>query len=168
MRSDPRKGEPSKYIATLSAAAYAFTPVLVAGGNVQQIFNINDRGQTVVNTDLSSGIFHRGTFTRLPPAPSSFQVTPLGIKNAGVITGTAIDATGTLEQGFILRGTSYTFFSRPGWDNISPRAIANSGLITGFSFNSTTRAFAGFISTPTRTPSPTRRRPDPHGRWCTG
>jgi len=49
------------------AAAYAFTPVLVAGESVQQIFNINDRGQTVVNTDLSSGIFHRGTFTRLPP-----------------------------------------------------------------------------------------------------
>jgi hypothetical protein len=131
----------------LLAATYVFTPVVVPGENVVQIFGINDREQTMVTTDLSSGTFHRGTYTRLPPPPSGYQVTGIGINNAGVITGPATIGSGT-EQGFILRGTTYAFFSRPGWDNTEPRAIANSGLITGYNFSSDFTKFAGFIYNP--------------------
>jgi hypothetical protein len=134
-------------IATLLAAIYVFLPVVVPGENVFQIFSINDRGQTMLNTDLSSGTFFRGTYTRLPPPPAGFQLTAFGINNDGVIVGSASPDSGG-EQGFILRGTTYTIFSRPSWDNIEPRAISNSGLITGFSFSNDFRSRAGFVFDP--------------------
>lgn len=130
----------------LLAVAYVFTPVVVPGENVQVIFGINDHEQTMVTTDLSSGTYQRGRYTRLPPPPAGYQATGLGINNAGVITGVAT-ASGGNEQGFVLRGSVYTFFTRPGWENTEGRAIGNSGLITGYSFNFTGES-AGFLYDP--------------------
>jgi hypothetical protein len=101
------------------AAAYAFTPVLVAGGNVQQIFNINDRGQTVVNTDLSSGIFHRGTFTRLPPAVI-WQQDPLERRGHELVP--FLDRVRLADSGDDTRGTNGTAgrgIKRSGWSTSS-------------------------------------------------
>ena len=131
----------------LLAAAYVFTPVLVPGENVVAIFGINDHEQTMVTTDLSSGTYRHGTYTRLPPPPAGFQVTGTGINNAGVITGVATASDGS-EHGFVLRDSVYTFFSRPGWDNTEPRAIGHSSLITGYSFSSDFLLTAGFLYDP--------------------
>jgi hypothetical protein len=134
------------HIIFLLAAAYVFTPVVVPGENVVAIFGINDHEQTMVTTDLSSGTYRHGTYTRLTP-PAGYQLTGTGINNAGVITGVAIASDGS-EHGFVLRDSVYTFFSRPGWTNTEPRAIGNSALITGLSFNSDLVGDAGFLYDP--------------------
>ncbi|MFL5312370.1 MAG: hypothetical protein ACJ79H_18200 [Myxococcales bacterium] len=131
------------------AVTYVFTPVVVPGETIQQVFGLNDRGQTMVTTDKSSGTFRHGKLTPLPAPPSGFEVGGLGINNAGVITGIAVQTGGdSSEQGFVLRGSTYTFFSRPGFANTEPRAISNSGLVTGISANSDFSQLAGFIYDP--------------------
>ena len=131
----------------LLASAYVWTQIVIPGATMMQAFGLNDKGQTAINTsDGRSGIYGGGTFTPLPAPPPGFQVSALGINDAGVITGGATTTTNPNEQGFILVGSSYRFFSRPGWDVTEPRAIANSGLITGQNFGSAGQA--GFIYNP--------------------
>jgi hypothetical protein len=132
----------------LLAAGYVFTPIVVAGEQVVNVFGLNDREETVVNTDLSSGTWRKGKYTRLPPGPAGLTVSATGINNDGVIAGVASDQTTFAEQGFVLRGSTYTLFSRPGWDNTEPRAIANSGLITGYNFSADFTQTAGFVYDP--------------------
>src|SRR5882762_330718 len=115
------------------AAAYVFTQVVIPGASSISPWGINDKEQVVVQTDIGSGVYHRGTFTPLPPPPAGLQVLGYGINNAGVVVGSAVAADGN-EQGFILTGAAYKFFSRPGWPNTLARATGNSGLITGLSY----------------------------------
>jgi hypothetical protein len=147
-------------IVFLLAAIYVWTPIEVPGATVVQAFSLNDREQTMLltinGTDFISGTFRRGEFTPLPAPPAGFQVSGIGINNAGVITGIATTATNPRERGFILNDSTYTFFSRDGWDNTEPRAIDNAGLITGFSFNdNTVVGGAGFLFDPAAGPTGT-------------
>src|SRR5258705_8736787 len=106
-------------ISLLLAATFVITPISIPGQSVQQAFGLNDQGQVAVNTDLSSGIYQRGTYTVLPPLPAGYSFTfASGINNSGTVTGSAIGSD----------------FSRPGWEGTEPRSIGNSGLVIGYSY----------------------------------
>jgi hypothetical protein len=136
--------------ALLVAAAFTWAEIVVPGVTIGQAFGINEKGQvTVTSADgNASGIYQHGTFTPLPAPPAGYQVSAIGINNAGVITGVASTASDPAHtKGFILSGGVYTFFSRPGWNNTFARAIGRSSLITGFSQQDTGET-AGFLYDP--------------------
>ncbi len=132
------------------AAAYVFVPVVIPGSSFMVNFSgPNDKGQIVVNPDLGTGIYQDGKFTPLPPPPTGFAVTGLGINNSGTVVGVAFKLPDFLEEeGFILNGSTYKFFSRPGWPNTEARAVGNSGLVTGYSFDNATGQGVGFVYDP--------------------
>lgn len=134
-----------------NAAGYSWREILIPSvGPIGSAFGPNDKGQVAVTSADGSktGIYRRGTFAPLASPPSGYQVSALGINNAGVIVGSAFPASDPHEQGFILIGSNYTFFSRPGWDNTEARAISASGLVTGYSYDDAFSSFSGFVYDP--------------------
>jgi hypothetical protein len=132
------------------AAPYIWTEIVIPHFTMGQAFGLNDRGQVAVaSADGNiSGIYRRGTFTRLPTPPAGYQVTAMGINNEQVITGVAHTTSDMHEQGFILSGGVYRFFSFPGATDTEPRAIGHDSLITGSAFSDVTGERQGFIYDP--------------------
>src|SRR5882762_11882391 len=126
------------------AAAYVFTQVVIAGASSISPWGINDKEQVVVQTDIGSGVYHRGTFTPLPPPPAGLQVLGYGINNAGVVVGSAVALSYALDEhgefgipsaGFVYdpRTETFTDVTPPGSDGfrIFAQGINKAGVISG-------------------------------------
>ena len=66
----------SLHLSRLAGAQdYQWTEIVIEGTTVLQTWQINDNGQTAVNTtDGTAGIYENGTFTPLPPPPQGLQL----------------------------------------------------------------------------------------------
>ncbi|TMH47402.1 MAG: hypothetical protein E6H59_03650, partial [Betaproteobacteria bacterium] len=116
--------------------------------NFTQLWSINNKGNALGVASFDGGVTifgfvydpATGNYVRLPLPPGIDGITsfasPIGINDAGVITGTTFEPIGS--RGFILKEGVYTFFSIPGWADTGARTIGNptaahpEGLVVGY------------------------------------
>lgn len=127
---------------------------LIPGGNYTQTWGINDNGQVAMlvldEANNPVGYVYQpatGAFTRLPDPPAALFTDPLGINNAGTVTGSVYPPDASFQQGFVLQNGTYRLFSNIGWPFTVGRAIGNDGLVTGVSFTADGTG-VGFIYDP--------------------
>jgi len=117
--------------------------------NFTQLWSINNKGNALGFGSFDGGVTifsfvydpATGNYVRQPLPPGFDGITsfasPIGINDAGVITGATFETTG-ISRGFILKEGVYTFFSAPGWVDTIPRTIGNptaahpEGLVVGY------------------------------------
>jgi len=111
-----------------------------------------------------------GNYVRLPLPPGFDGITtfanPIGINDAGVMTGGTFEPTGT--RGLTLKDGVFTFFSIPGWAETSARTIGNptaahpQGLVVGLVDDGvfdTSESSNGFVYDPVTSASATLNTP---------
>jgi hypothetical protein len=116
--------------------------------NYTQLWAINNKGNALGYASFDGGVtvfsflYDPATGNYLPvPLPPGFDgvtsfATPIGINDAGVMTGSTFEPTGV--RSFTLKEGVYTFFSAPGWAEINARTIGNptaahpEGLVVGY------------------------------------
>ena len=141
-----------------ASAAYTFSVIAYPGLPTTQSWQINNLLQIpgiaqdplVVGSEVSFVYqFGANTFTLLPPVAPGVVASPIGINDAGALTGSAIDtSTGAVGgTGFVYSGGVYTMFVAPGAEFTSGRAITNAGRVTGYS-NTATGVGSGFTYEP--------------------
>jgi hypothetical protein len=145
-----------------------------AVANFTQLWSSNNKGNALGFASFDGGVTifsfvydpATGNYVRLPLPPGFDGITsfasPIGINDAGVMTGTTFEPTGI--RGFTLKDGVFTFFSIPGWAETTPRTIGNptaahpQGLVVGYVddgvFDSS-QDFAGFIYDPATAASAT-------------
>ncbi len=119
-----------------------------AVANFTQLWSINSKGNALGAASFDGGVTifsfvydpATGNYVRLPLPPGFDGITsfasPLGINDAGVMTGATFEPTGI--RSFTLKEGVYTFFSIPGWVETDARTIGNptaahpQGLVVGF------------------------------------
>jgi len=125
-----------------------FDAVTGAKPSYSQLWSNNSSAQAVGYASFDGGVTFfgfvydpsTGNYMQVPLPPGYDGVTsgalPIGINDAGVMTGGAFDPTGT--RGFILENGVYTFFSHPSWANTYARTISNptaahpKGFVVGY------------------------------------
>ena len=125
-----------------------FDAVTGARAPFTQLWSNNSSAQAVGSASFDGGLTFlsfvydpgTGNFVRNPLPPGFDGITSdvgaTGINDAGVMTGTAFEPTGT--RGFILANGIYTFFSHPSWAETDGRTINNptaahpQGFVVGF------------------------------------
>jgi hypothetical protein len=143
-------------------------PATGAVANFTQLWSSNKNANALgrASPDGSATFFSfvydpaTGDYVRLPLPPGYDGITtfanPIGINDAGVMTGDTFEADGS-NRSFILKDGVYTFFSGPGWANVHARTIGNptaahpEGLVVGFvddGIFETTQSTAGFVYDP--------------------
>ena len=116
--------------------------------NYTQLWAINNKGNALGYASFDGGVtvfsflYDPATGNYLPvPLPPGFDgvtsfATPIGINDAGVMTGSTFEPTGV--RSFTLKEGIYTFFSAPGWAETNARTIGNptaahpGGLVVGY------------------------------------
>ena len=142
-------------------------PVSGSVANYTQLLASNQHGNAVGGASFDGGVTifgfvydpATGNYVRLPLPPGIDGITsfasPIGINDAGVITGTTFEPIGS--RGFILKEGVYTFFSAPGWADTGARTIGNptaahpEGLVVGYVDDGvfdTLQSWAGFVYDP--------------------
>jgi len=119
-----------------------------AVANFTQLWSINNKGIALGAASFDGGLTAfsfvydpaTGNYVRLPLPPGFDGITtfasPISINDAGVMTGTAFEPTGS--RGFTLKDGIFTFFSIPGWATTNARTIGNptaahpDGLVVGY------------------------------------
>ena len=137
---------------TSFGADYVCRAVDIPGSTWTQAGQLNNAGQLVATSDAGSAVYSAGTWTFLPPIAGD-SIAGSGINDSGVITGTAVDASGR-QSGFVLNGNTYSFFqleAQPGWFT-QARTISNSGVVLGLSVDPSGFPSVGF-------------RREPNGQW---
>ncbi|TMH11358.1 MAG: hypothetical protein E6H70_15960 [Betaproteobacteria bacterium] len=145
-----------------------------AVANFTQLWSINNKGTALGAASFDGGatafsfIYDPATanYVRLPLPPGFDGITtfanPTGINDAGVMTGTTFEPTGS--RGFTLKDGVFTFFSIPGWAETGARTIGNptaahpQGVVVGYVDDGvfeTLQSFAGFVYDPATAASAT-------------
>ncbi|TMH45327.1 MAG: hypothetical protein E6H59_06290 [Betaproteobacteria bacterium] len=145
-----------------------------AVANFTQLWSINNKGTALGAASFDGGatafsfIYDPATanYVRLPLPPGFDGITtfanPTGINDAGVMTGTTFEPTGS--RGFTLKNGVFTFFSIPGWAEANARTIGNptaahpQGVVVGYVDDGvfdTLQSFAGFVYDPATAASAT-------------
>lgn len=119
-------------LGTAQAAAYKITTVAKPGAAYTQLWDVNNNGIMVGNTNSEAFIYDGREFTKIE-SPEGITITSaLGISDTGVVVGAA-DSDFTPGAGFIFDGTDYTIVERPGADisfrGVSPDGRYVSGLL---------------------------------------
>jgi polysaccharide lyase-like protein len=116
--------------------------------NYTQLWAINNKGNALGYASFDHGVTvfsflydpPTGNYLRVPLPPGFDGVTsfatPIGINDAGVMTGSTFEPTGV--RSFILKEGVYTLFSAPGWAETFARTMGNptaahpEGLVVGY------------------------------------
>jgi hypothetical protein len=149
-----------------------------AVANFTQLWSSNNKANALGFASFDGGVTgfsfvydpETGNYVRLPLPPGFDGITtfanPIGINDAGVMTGQAFEPTGI--RGFTLKDGVFTFFSIPGWVETSARTIGNptaahpQGLVVGLVDDGvldTSESSNGFVYDPVTSASATLNTP---------
>jgi uncharacterized membrane protein len=143
-------GDPSGEIFGFVLSQGNFTNINVPGSSFTELAHINSRGTAVGDyidasgNDLGFTYSVDGTFTYLPAAAPGAATIPIGINDAGAVTGLYSSDGFTTAHGFIYDKGTLTYFDAPGSTFTVPWAVTNSGTVGGW-FTDASGTTHGFL-----------------------